>query len=120
MSDSAVTMVERHPNVVVVRVQAERLDEGNLAAIRAETSAAGEESPQLAVVLDLAKVGFMPSLSLGGLVQLLQIFKVRGQRLMLTGLQPAVRETMAITRLDRLFEIQDDLSALTGTTDPAK
>ena len=112
MSDSTVTVVERHPNVIVVHVQPESLDERNLSTVRADTSAAGAESPQLAVVLDLAKVGFMPSLSLGGLVQLQREFKARGQRLVLTGLRPAVRETMAITRLDRLFEIQDDPSSL--------
>jgi len=112
MPDSAVTIIERHPNVVVVHVQPESLDERNLSAVRADTSAAGAESPQLAVVLDLAKVGFMPSMSLGGLVQLSREFKARGQRLVLTGLQPVVRETMAITRLDRLFEIQDDPSSL--------
>jgi len=112
MPDSAVTIIERHPNVVVVHVQPESLDERNLSAVRADTSAAGAESPLLAVVLDLAKVGFMPSMSLGGLVQLSREFKARGQRLVLTGLQPVVRETMAITRLDRLFEIQDDPSSL--------
>ena len=112
MPDSPVTIIERRSSVVVVHVQPESLDERNLSAVRADTSAAGAESPQLAVVLDLAKVGFMPSLSLGGLVQLQQEFKARGQRLVLTGLQQAVRETMAITRLDRLFEIQNDSSSL--------
>lgn len=114
MPDSTVTAVERHSNLVVVRVQAERLDETNLSAVRASTSAAGAEAPQLTVVLDLAKVTFMPSLSLGGMVQLVREFKARGQRLVLIGLQPFVREAMALTRLDRLFEIHDDLASLTG------
>ncbi len=70
MSESAVTVVERHPNVVVVHVQAERLDEKNLSAVRADTSAAGAESPQRAVVLDMARVGFMPSLSLAQIADL--------------------------------------------------
>jgi anti-anti-sigma factor len=112
MSDTAVTIVERHPSAVVVRVQPERFDENNLPAVCANASAAGAEAPELPVLLDLTKVHFMPSLSLGGLVQLLRDFKARGQRLVLTGLQPIVRDTMAITRLDRLFEIQDDASSL--------
>ena len=114
MPDPTATAIERHPSVVVVRVQADRLDETNLAAVRSEVSAAGSESPQLAVALDLVNVSFVPSLSLGGLVQLAQIFKGRGQRLVLTNLQPPVRQTITVTRLDRLFEIQDDLSALLG------
>jgi anti-anti-sigma factor len=114
MPDPTATVIERHPGVVVVRVPADHLDETNLAAVRSEVSAAGAESPQLPVALDLANVGFVPSLSLGGLVQLLQIFKARGQRLVLVNLQPAVRQTITVTRLDRLFEIQDDLSMLLG------
>lgn len=114
MPDPIATIVERHPSIVVVRIQADRLDETNLAAVRSEVSAAGLDSPHLPVALDLCNVGFLPSLSLGGLVQLAQIFKVRSQRLVLANLQPSVRQTITITRLDRLFEIQDDLSTLLG------
>jgi anti-anti-sigma factor len=114
MPDQTATVIERHPNVVVVRVQADRLDETNLAAVRAEALAAASEASQLPVALDLGNVGFVPSLSLGGLVQLLQALKVQGQRLVLTNLQPPVRQTITVTRLDRLFEIQDDLSGLLG------
>ena len=106
------TIVERHPSVVVARVQADRLDETNLTAVRAEVSAAGLDSPHLPVALDMSNIAFVPSLSLGGLVQLAQIFKARGQRLVLANLQPPVRQTITITRLDRLFEIHDDLSSL--------
>ena len=114
MPDPTATIIERHPGVTVVRVQADRLDETNLTAVRAEVSAAGLDSPHLPVALDMSNIAFIPSLSLGGLVQLAQIFKARGQRLVLANLQPPVRQTITITRLDRLFEIQDDLSALLG------
>ena len=108
------TIIEQHPSVVVARVRADRLDETNLTAVRSEVSAAGQASPHLPVALDLCNVAFVPSLSLGGLVQLVQIFKARGQRLVLANLQPPVRQTITITRLDRLFEIHDDLSSLLG------
>jgi anti-anti-sigma factor len=112
MPDPTATTVERHQSVVVVRIQADRLDETNLTAVRSEVSTAGLDSPQLPVAIDMSNIAFLPSLSLGGLVQLVQIFKARGQRLVLANLQTAVRQTITITRLDRLFEIQDDLSAL--------
>lgn len=110
MPDPTATVVERHPSIVVVRIQADRLDETNLAAVRSDVSAAGLQSPHLPVALDMSNIAFIPSLSLGGLVQLAQVFKARGQRLVLANLQPPVRQTITITRLDRLFEIQDDLS----------
>jgi anti-sigma B factor antagonist len=111
MSDAAVTLIEHPPEAVVVRVQVDRLDESSLKVLRSDTSAAAAESPHLPVILDLAKVAFMPSLSLGAMVQLAKEFQIRKQRLILAGLQPFVRETMSITRLDRLFEIHEDLPA---------
>jgi anti-anti-sigma factor len=112
MPDSRLITIERRQNAVMIYVQPERLDEKDTAAIRTEVSAAAAESPQLTVVLDLAKVGFMPSLSLSELVLLLQELKGRGQRLVLSNLQPALRQLIAITHLDRVFELHDGTSGL--------
>jgi anti-anti-sigma factor len=120
MPDPKVSTVEKRPNLVVVHLEIERLDDTNLTAVRADASAAGAASPQVPVVLDMAKVRFVPSFSLSGLVQLNQEFKARGQRLVLTGLHSFVRNTMLITRLDRIFDIQDDLSTITGASGPAE
>lgn len=113
MPDPAVTIIETLPGIVVVRVQPETIDEASLAALRVETAAAGAAAPNHLVALDLSRVSFLPSLILGGLIQLAQVFKSRKQRLVLVGLQSSVRETLLVTRLDRVFEIQHDLAALT-------
>lgn len=114
MSEQAVTTVERNPRYVLVCVQPDKIDESNLAALRAETAAAGAESPELPVILDLSRVGFLPSMSLGGLLQLAQVHKARKQRFVLIGLQDDVRQMVVLTRLDRVFEIQSDLAAVTS------
>lgn len=114
MSETAATMTEKHPHLIVVRIRADRLDETNITEVRSDVSSAGTDSPDIPVVLDMANVAFMPSLSLAGLIQLSQIFKARSQRLILAGLQAPVRHILAITRLDRLFEIHDDVSTLLG------
>lgn len=114
MPDSTVSLVERYPKAIVLRIQVERLDDTSVDALRADASNAAAEAPQLPVVLDMAKIRFMPSFSLSGLLQLTREFKARGQRLVLTGLQPFPRDTIVITRLDRVFDIQDDISTLTG------
>ncbi len=111
VSDPSVALIERRPEAVVLHILADRPNESNLTALRSEVTAAAAESPELPVILDMTKVAFMPSLSLGAMVQLSRQFQVRKQRLMLAGLQQFVRETMTITRLDRLFEIHDDVPA---------
>jgi anti-anti-sigma factor len=111
MSETPATLIDRQPDVVVVHVQAKDLDENNIARVRADVSAAASEAPSVPFVIDLANVKFVPSLTLGILVRLNNEFKARGQRLILVSLQPTVRRVIAITRLDRLFEILDDVPA---------
>jgi len=113
MPDTRVTSIDRQPDLVLARVETDRLDEAHLAILRSDISSAALASPQLPVIIDMAPVGLMPSLSLGVLVQLSREFRSRQQRLILTGLQPFVRETMAITRIDKLFEIADDVPSAT-------
>ena len=114
MSDPATAVIERYPSAVVVRVMSEPLDQKSIDTLQTDVSAAGMESPGIPVVLDMARIGYMPSLTLGGLVHLATQFRSRGQRLVLANLCPAVRKVLTLTQLDRLFEIKDDLSAFPG------
>jgi anti-anti-sigma factor len=114
MPDPALITVEQRQDAIVIHLQPQRLDETNAVAIRTEVSAAGKDSPQLPVLLDMAKVDFMASLSLGEMLLLLQELRDRGQRLVLSNLQPALRQLIAITHLDRLFELHDGPSGLPG------
>jgi anti-anti-sigma factor len=112
MSQQSVATVEKLPDMVVVHLQPEKIDEKNLPDIHEAVVKAGTDSPQLPVIVDMARVDFMPSMSLAGLIRLLQLFKSRKQRLVLVALQPGVRDTLVVTKLDRLFEIHRDLAAM--------
>jgi anti-anti-sigma factor len=111
MPDPTVIRVERNENATVIHVLLDHLNEMNIEAVRTSVEEAGREAPQLPVILDMADVYFVVSFSLGVFVELTQQFKGRGQRLVLTNLQAPVRQVIAITRLDKLFEIQDDPAA---------
>jgi anti-sigma B factor antagonist len=93
---------------VVVKVLLKDLDEPHIKSVRDEMAPVITASPNSPFILDMSLVKFIPSLTLGQLVKLLQEFKSRGQRFVLASLQPTVRQVFAITRLDRLFEIQPD------------
>ena len=85
------------------------MDDDNTHVIEAEVSAVAAQADQLPVVLDLSKLEFMPSLSLGTLVNLQRECRKRKQRFIITGLHGAVRSSFAITRLDKLFDICDSV-----------
>ncbi len=114
MPEPAVTTVEPRKGLVLVRVELESIDDRNLEALCAEVTAAGAASPQLPVAVDFTRVNFMPSVTMAGLIQLSQQFRSRKQRLALVNLQPSVREALVLMRLDRVIELQRDLSAFTG------
>jgi anti-sigma B factor antagonist len=93
---------------VVIKVLLKDLDETHIKSVREEMVPVITASPNSPFILDMSLVKFIPSLTLGQLVKLLQEFKSRGQKFVLASLQPTVRQVFAITRLDRLFEIQPD------------
>ena len=96
-----------HDRFVLATLQCEKLDEPHALDMQQKIQAAVDQSPDLAVVLDMSHVQLVASLSLGALVTLLQCMKLRKQRFILVGLQPDVRQMFAVCRLGRLFEIYD-------------
>ena len=119
MSQPTVTSVEKQPDAIIVHVQVERLEEDSSHQLQVDVLAAASESPQLPVVVDFAKVSFLPSLSLAALIRLATDFRGRHQRLMLAALQSEVRHVFVLTRLDRLFELHDDVPAALCAVRPA-
>jgi anti-anti-sigma factor len=108
MANTENVTVRREPDRLVVRIEVDHLDEMNIEAVRSSVEVAAAGSPHLPVFLDMSMVYFMVSLSLGEFVELSQQFKGRGQRLVLTNLRAPVRQVIAITRLDKLFEIEEE------------
>ena len=109
MSEQQVVSITQRDDLVVAVVHQAQMDEEATGKMQAEVLAGAEPAVGLPVALDLSKVSFFPSLSLGAIVTMLKTLKARGQRLILVGLQPPVRESLTLTRLDKLFEIRDDV-----------
>lgn len=119
MPDASIVAVEELPDAVVIHVLVESLDEEQLHHLQSEVRAAANATPARPCILDLERVSFVPSLSLAALVRLYSEFQGRAQRLMLAGLQSQVRDVFVTTRLDRLFEIHDDVTAAAKAVRPA-
>jgi anti-anti-sigma factor len=114
MADTVATQIDKQDDVVIVRVLSRNLDENNTRMVHSEINEAVETSGGVPFILDLEMVKFLPSLTLGAMVRLANEFRSRGQRLILSSLQPTVRQVITITRLDRVFEIQDDIESALG------
>jgi anti-sigma B factor antagonist len=64
------------------------------------------------VALDLTKVGFMDSSSLGVMVTCLKRMREHEGQLVLAGVQSTPMKVLQLTGLDRVFEIRDSAAEL--------
>jgi anti-anti-sigma factor len=109
ISEALVTSVKHLPQAVVVQVLAGELGKSDVDGVCKGIDNARITAPSLPYILDMANVSFVPSVGMGVLVGLNQEFRSRGQRLIFAGLQTDVRQTFAVTHVDRILEIMDDL-----------
>ncbi|HEY7089008.1 MAG TPA: STAS domain-containing protein [Tepidisphaeraceae bacterium] len=108
MPESPATIIENLGDAIVVHVQYHDMTEQHLTEIQTDiTNASAKQNVPL--ILDLAKVKYIPSLALGLFVRIANSFKSKQQRFILASPQPTVRQVLAITRLDRAMEVQDSV-----------
>ena len=116
MSDATVpaepVLVEAADNGVIARLNVKLLDDQNLRRADELLDKAACGRPGVVnIVLDMSRVQIVPSLGLGILLQLSKKYADRKQQLMLAAVQPQVRSTMAITKLDRILDLRDTVEA---------
>jgi anti-anti-sigma factor len=113
MSDAQVgdpLIVETTDHAVIARVNLKLFDDANLKRMDEMIDKAACGRPGVdTIVLDLSRVRILPSLGLGALLQLTNKYKERHQRLILAALQPQVRTTLTITKLDQVLELEDSV-----------
>lgn len=107
---------ERGVTVVIVTND---LDERHSAEFSAVIEGLVRQGEQRFVV-DLCGVRFIDSTGLSALVRSLKRIQTQHGALLLAGLQPAVQQTLALTRLERAFGIyplvEDAVQALSETS----
>ena len=111
MTNQPTVTIEPRDDVIYALVNQARLDDSAVDRLHGEVLSAAAQKPNVPVVVDLSHVNYMPSMALGTLVMLMRHLKNSERRFVLIGLQHEVRTVLAITRLDKLFEIQTDLEA---------
>ena len=104
--------MEQHPEVVVVRIKAEKIEEYNVQEVQDAMSLAIAEVSPKPVVLELSGVIFLQSLALGALLRILTECRTREQPLFVVGLNSDLKELFRVTRLNQVFRIVADVPAV--------
>lgn len=121
MTEKPLIDVDVRETALIATIRRAALDERSSARVESEVSGAASEYPGLPVILDLSRVNFAPSVALSALVRLRNGFKFEGRRLLLAAPARPVRDTIAVTRLDRIIETfgtLDEALRATAATDP--
>lgn len=117
MSEQGVISIEPHDKVIIAAVTRKALDALTAERLDTELSSASAQAPGRAVVLDMSKVEFAPSVAIGVLLRVAQDLKFFGRRLIVVGLTPQVRRTMAVTRIDKVLEIRNSVADAVALVD---
>ena len=101
-------VIENTDHAVIARLNLKLVDDKNLKLMDEMIDKAACGRPGVdTIVLDMSRVQIVPSLGLGALLRLTNKYKERNQEVRLAAVQPQVKTTMAITKLDRILVLQD-------------
>ncbi len=75
--------------------------------LRAEIDGVVAPTSTLPILVDLSNVTFMPSMTLGALIELSTRCKRQQRRLVLVGVTPTVQDVFNLCKLSSFFEIHD-------------
>ena len=107
MSEQSVLQIQENENAVVATIQCSEFDHDTTARLRAEIDGFVAPTSTLPVLLDLSNVTFMPSMTLGVLIEISNRCKSQQRRLILVGVTPTVKDVFKLCKLDSFFEIRD-------------
>jgi len=106
---SEVTEIRQHEQVLLIAVLKRSLDDDSSRKMADDVLTAVAARPNVPIVLDLSKVQFAPSVTLGSLVQLSKSLKLDGHRIALIGVNKRTLEAIRVTRLHTVLEMHDTL-----------
>lgn len=96
------TAIRERPGITIVDVTGD-IDMGASPGLRKTLLESLKKIPRL--VVNLREVQYVDSSGIASLVEVLKEARDKKKRLILFGLNPAVREALQLTRLTKIFEI---------------
>lgn len=102
--------IEPNPKAIVAAVTCQDLDHETTQQLKHELEAALAAKPGSALVLDLSRVEFVPSMALGVLVTIHKNLQQAGRKCLLVGVQSMVLESMQITGLNKYLDLCSSLA----------
>ncbi len=110
MNESSVLQIQSDTRATIATILCDEFDFQRTNQFKSELGGVTGGDAKLPLILDLTKVGYMPSLTLGALVELRNQFAREKRPLTLVGMQPSIVKLMQTSGMLGLFEIRNNLS----------
>jgi len=101
--------IETEGPVIRMTLPGPSIDRTALSAIEEQMLATVKQAHAPRIVVDFRAVAFLPTIGLGTLIAVQKWTRQQGGRLRIAEMQGRVRELFHISRLDRIFDIDDTL-----------
>ena len=110
MSQQAVVQIQNDSRAMVATILCDEFDFHRTTQFRTEMGSAAGGDAKLPLILDLTKVGYMPSVTLGALVELRNQFARERRPLTLVGMQPSIVKLMQASGMLSLFDVRNNVA----------
>ncbi len=107
MSEQSILQIQENENAVLATIQCSEFDHDTTVRLRAEIDGVVTPTSTLPVALDLSNVTFVPSMTVGALVELANRCKSRQRRLVLVGVTPTIQDVFKLCKLSNFFEFRE-------------
>lgn len=110
MNEQSVLQIQSDSRATVATVLCREFDYERTGQFKTELAGAAGNDAKLPLILDITNVGYMPSLTLGTLVELRNRSSREQRPLMLVGLQPPIVELMQKSGILSLFDVRTNVA----------
>ena len=116
MNTAAILDVQHRDDAVLARVTCQNFTTEATDGLRADFNTLLSEQGSLPVVVDLAQVRFMPSVTIGAMVEANNRCQEQGRQLALVAVPDAIKKVFELCALDQMFSMYASVEdALAGS-----
>jgi len=99
---------ENRGDIFILKVKMAEIDLANVAEVRREYAKIDDQNPKFAII-DLQDVSFIDSSAIGWIISIHQQYKKKDCKLCIASNRRELKEVFALTYIDKLIDIYDDI-----------
>ena len=110
MNEQTVLQIQTDPRATIATILCREFDFQSTNLFKNELAGVAADDAKRPFILDLTNVGFMPSLTIGALIELRSRFAREKRPFALVGIQPAITKLLQTSGVLNMFEVRNNVT----------